>query len=675
MRVTRWLFAMFVLLIGLTGCNVALSSFTVPSRVWAGEVFEVVVEGFGDRSTGDAAAILQLPQGFVVEGAVVAVGGRAIVPGLVTRDLLSVLALLASEPGHYLTSFSGGFVLSHSGSGARLKVYVRAPQAVGPFTLKAAVAGSSNTGGFQVTDPGGVASFAAITAGRYVQATQVDPDPVSPFVIDTLGLLTPRAHAASTGVAFGDVDGDGNDDLGHAVSAPSFVSHQIYYGRSPGTSVFLSRPGSAWVRTSTPAARGSYLRVAFGDFDGDGHLDLADTAGRVVFGDGGSTWTPGPALPLLASDQGGVAVGDVDGDGLDDVAFGALTTDAVQVFRSQGNRTFAEWSGGLPNATSGSAGTACLVLQDLTGDGHCDILASGGIGSRAWTGDGRGGWRVSPGLPPFTSCFEVGDLDRNGRVDLVFSTANRSVEVYEFAAGAWRPRSMAGAPTGGGPSLATAQGILDYDRDGWPDLALAFSSDAVLLRNIGGQSWGAPQPLSALTASFSLVDFAVGDIDGDSWPDLAAAVIGEHPLVWRNTGTGLSPYGEPCSAVGVPTPGMAASGTLQIGSGNFAFELQGMRPGGAGLVWIGLSKRYAFGQPILPFELGALGAPDCAVVASAEVPSFLVADAMGRGRVAMAIPNDPTLRRVTVFAQGAAHAPGANTLGWLLSGGLAAKIP
>ena len=92
-------------------------------------------------------------------------------------------------------------------------------------------------------------------------------------------------------------------------------------------------------------------------------------------------------------------------------------------------------------------------------------------------------------------------------------------------------------------------------------------------------------------------------------------------------------------------------------------------------MWIGLSKRYAFGSPILPFDLAAFGAPGCAVVASTEATFFVVADAQGRAQLPVAIPNDPALQRFTVFAQAASFAPGSNGLGWLFAGGLAAKIP
>ena len=49
--------------------------------------------------------------------------------------------------------------------------------------------------------------------------------------------------------------------------------------------------------------------------------------------------------------------------------------------------------------------------------------------------------------------------------------------------------------------------------------------------------------------------------------------------------------------------------------------------------------------------------------------------ASGRASLPLPIPNQPALQLAVVFGQGASMAPGGNGLGWLFSGGLAARIP
>lgn len=670
------------LLLAVPGCNVWFGSLAVPQQVWAGQVFEVVITGYTDGQSGSAGAILQLPDGFVVEGAVALASGSS--SSIVQNGGMGTAwnYLMTPEPGHHLVSFVASVITGLSTpSSATLKVYVRAPGAAGgPFTFKAVAAGSGN-GGTQVTDPAGATAFAAITAAPYVQTTTVVGDPVTPFVVDTTGLLTQTSQGRSGGVALGDLDGDGSDDLAQVVAEQGLLTwgYVVSQGPAPGTYAWRSRPGGPWQPIAVPpaAAGSSQLRVALGDFDGDGHLDLADTAGRVLFGNGGTGWTPGPTLPLLIPEWGGVAVGDVDGDGLADVAFSAWRTDAIQVFRSNGDRTFTEWSNGLPIGTNGPAGADQLRLVDVTGEGRLDIVAAGSIGGRVWIGDGTGTWiPATAGLPTFGR-FAVADFGGVGRPALAVAGASGAPTFHQYQGGAWSPLGMPGAPLPPSFSGTAAMTALDHDRDGFPDLVVAydFVPQLLLVPNLGGQSWGTPLPLTTLLRYAPVVDLAVGDVDGDSWPDLAAAAIGEHPMVFRNTGSGLSPFGTACAATGQPTPRTAASGLLQRGSGTFAFELQNAAPGAAGLLWIGLSRRYAFGQPVLPYGLAGHGAPGCTLWASTEAPFFLVADAAGRATVPLPIPNDPLLQRAVVFAQAAAAVPGANALGWLFAGGLAARVP
>jgi hypothetical protein len=170
-------------------------------------------------------------------------------------------------------------------------------------------------------------------------------------------------------------------------------------------------------------------------------------------------------------------------------------------------------------------------------------------------------------------------------------------------------------------------------------------------------------------------DLATGDVDGDTWPDFAVTIDGEPPIVWRNTGSGTSAFGRACGAAGWPTPRTIALGQPQLGNPGFAVGLQAASSGALGLIWLGLSNRYALGAPILPYELTANGAPGCFVVASTEAPFFVIASAQGDASVPLPIPNAPALRRVTVFAQSAAAAPGANALGVLFANGLAVKVP
>ena len=205
--------------------------------------------------------------------------------------------------------------------------------------------------------------------------------------------------------------------------------------------------------------------------------------------------------------------------------------------------------------------------------------------------------------------------------------------------------------------------------------ARQFQFAPALLQNLAGLSFGTPVVLLTSQPMIPSHGIATGDLDGDTWPDLAVTYDGLPPVLFYNTGSGLSSYGSSCDAQGFTTPHTVGIGQPTLGNANFAIGLDGATPNGLGLLWLGLDNRFAFGVAQLPFDLARFGAPGCAVVASTEAPAFVLADAQGHASLPLPIPNATALQRVVLFAQGAVAAPGANALGWLFANGLAVKIP
>ncbi|GMU66764.1 MAG: hypothetical protein AMXMBFR36_30380 [Acidobacteriota bacterium] len=231
------------------------------------------------------------------------------------------------------------------------------------------------------------------------------PDPAQPE--DVFGLS----------LAAGDFNGDGRDDL--AVGVPrnnTGAQHaggvSIHYGLPEG----IQTVGEHFLRQAaldipgTPEAFDRFgSALAVGDFDGDGFDDLAvgvpydyvsgsgfEDAGSVVVLHGGV----GGLMPYLGYDmyQGllgllgtrdpgdrfgeGLATGDFDANGYDDLAIGVPGEDgegAIQVvFGSQWGLLFAEnvlwWEtsiGGL--SESGDTFGFELAAGDFDGDGHDDL--------------------------------------------------------------------------------------------------------------------------------------------------------------------------------------------------------------------------------------------------------------------------------------------------------------
>jgi hypothetical protein len=316
------------------------------------------------------------------------------------------------------------------------------------------------------------------------------------------------------------------DRSGHAAVA---VVGSDVASRTPYIDVYLSGSNGTYaapVHYTIPANDDSIIAA---DLNGDGLPDLVgfdsiDTTGQIpiLSNDPAHPGTFVKAQTLTAGGPvGTLAVGDLNGDGLADIAVAAGSEIDVFTQQSAAPGTF---SG--PQVLS-SASTGAVAIGDLNGDGIPDLVLStaGGLVVLFQSNSSRGSYQSVPLgtiVDAGSRFIEIADLDGDGLNDLVvngaLSASGASATLLVLLQDRQNPGHFL-APVSY-PVLSDAFNVVvaDLSGSGLPDLVVGASDGvSVLLRNAG-------QPGAFLAAlNYTQSDgtgVAVADVNGDGLPDL-----------------------------------------------------------------------------------------------------------------------------------------------------------
>lgn len=356
----------------------------------------------------------------------------------------------------------------------------------------------------------------------------------------TGAIATLDLDGGATEVELGDVNGDGCPDLVSVGDHGSpFVNTQQH-----GVTVWLGDCAGGW--TLVQSGNFGYGGVALGDVDGDGRVDVGygvhhdysttdfgDQLLEVALGDGsGAGWAPwddGLATNGESWGMFGTDFGDVDGDGDLDVGSNSFGCCAgVHVYLNAGDGTWTQSFGFL-----GGNSDMDLEFADFDGDGHLDVCASNQVGS-VWRGDGQGGFVAADGNLPGShyTGTAAGDLDGDGRDEFAFVSGGLA-RLWR-----WTPGDVWVEVTGNLANVwSSAQRIdlVDMDMDGHVDLVAAgdgklgvYGTDG---QGLWRRTWVGPTPGSGSRPARTLRSGV--DLDHNGFPDVS--LIQREPVGLFNT--------------------------------------------------------------------------------------------------------------------------------------------
>ncbi|WP_080238071.1 VCBS repeat-containing protein [Spirosoma rigui] len=274
-------------------------------------------------------------------------------------------------------------------------------------------------------------------------------------------MTLPRKHAQiGPGLAVGDVDGNGFDDLYVAGSAQR------------GGTFFLQQANSHFIRRDRPVKAPEETGVLLLDVDGDGDLDLYSVHGSTEFGRNEAMY------------QDSLYLNDGHGN-----------------FRSAPNA--------LPRTT---ASGSCVVAADYDHDGDLDLFVGGRV--------------VPQRYPESARSYILRNDSRNGQVRFTDVTAQLAPGLAQIG-------------------LVCAALWTDVDNDSWPDLLLAGEFMPITLyKNAKGQSLvsQATQQPALQAASGFWNSLTPGDFDNDGDVDYVAGNLGLNSRMQATASQPVSVY-------------------------------------------------------------------------------------------------------------------------------------
>ncbi len=336
----------------------------------------------------------------------------------------------------------------------------------------------------------------------------------------------------TSGAAAGDIDNDGDLDL--VVLGAQSTRHWLYINDGSGqfTEEAIARGTDISVGSGSLNRKGQ--GVAFGDYDGDGYLDMMTSDHSRPMDSNGSR-----LLRNLGAANPGHFEDVTQAAGLNVFRTPLAVTNPPNTYRFQPQFSDLDRDGHPDLVISSDSRTSQLFWNNGDGTFTDGTLAAGvgtdksGMGTTLgdYDGDGDLDWLV-------TAIFDTTFLGTNPGNRLYRNNGNRTFTDVTTAAGVRN--------SGAGQELSWGWGstFFDYDNDSDLDLAmtngfvaLGFGGDHTSLRINNGNG-----TFTEMTSASGITDTGQGrglihvDYDNDGDLDIVLANFGAAPIIYRNDG-------------------------------------------------------------------------------------------------------------------------------------------
>jgi enediyne biosynthesis protein E4 len=402
--------------------------------------------------------------------------------------------------------------------------------------------------------------------------------------------VTARAGVANDrwglGCAVGDYDNDGWPDL----YVTNVGANRLYHNNHDGTFTDVAEKAGVALDSGSPDTAVDHTGATFGDYDGDGRLDLF-VAGYIRYdfqhppvagsAAGGNSLCQYRGISVMCGPRGLQGAGD-------------------HLFHNNGDGTFTDVSvkAGVsdPNGYYGLG----VLFVDVNNDGRPDlVVANDSTPNYLYINRGDGTFDDESYMSGFAlnqdgrevanMGLAAGDYENNGHLDIVSTDFSDDYDVVFHNDGSGNfadlsYKSGVAAPTI--PFVGFGDGFLDYDNDGWKDLLIVNGN--VYPQADQHEEWGmsyAQRPLlfhNQRDGTFALVPAvegtglaevgvgrgaAFGDLFNDGKVDVVINNLDGAPMLLRNVSTDHHHWVELSLMGGPKSPRDAVGATVYLTAG------------------------------------------------------------------------------------------------------------